>query len=48
MFSLDARPPEIVSDCERVEENIVTSAWFRTPASIQPPRGAHLGFRIEF
>ena len=33
---------------EEVEENVVTSALFRTPTSIQPPRAAHLGFRIEF
>jgi len=33
---------------EEVEENVVTSALFRTPMSIQPPRAAHLGFRIEF
>jgi len=33
---------------EEVEENVVTSAAFRTPTSIQPPRTAHLGMRIEF
>jgi len=33
---------------EEVEENVVTSALFRTPMSIQPPRTAHLGFRLEF
>jgi hypothetical protein len=33
---------------EEVEESIVTTAAFRTPTLIQPPRVAHIGVRIEF
>jgi len=33
---------------EEVEENVVTSASFRIPTLMQPPRTAHIGMRIEF
>ena len=33
---------------EEVEENVMTSAAFRTPTSIQPPRVVHIGMRLEF
>jgi hypothetical protein len=38
----------LLNAAKEVEENVLTTASFRTPIFVQPPRTLRLGVRIEF
>jgi len=38
----------LLNNAKEVEEDVVTSAWFRTTTAVQPPRAVRIGARVGF